>query len=187
MAQGPDCKIYMSPANGSYSLHVINKPDEHGKACDFVQNGIKLPNSNGGSLPNFPRFRVDEKEKCNPGITSLFGEQVYFRRNLNVFPNPTHGILNLSQAVDRVIVYDLLAQVIQVQGNCQSVSLELLDADKAFTTTRKEIVKAISDMFNVETDEYKRLEAFVMADDSSVLDHEDYLVFILTLHVWQER
>jgi len=48
--------------------------------------------------------------------------------SLSVFPNPTHGILNLSQEVNRVIVYDLLAQVIQVQGNCQSVSLELLDA-----------------------------------------------------------
>ncbi len=94
MAQGPDCKIYMSPANGSYSLHVINKPDEHGKACDFVQNGIKLPNSNGGSLPNFPRFRVDEKEKCNPGITSLFGEQVYYRKALHVYPNPSNGLFH---------------------------------------------------------------------------------------------
>ncbi len=94
MAQGPDCKIYMSPANGSYSLHVINKPNEHGKACDFVQNGIKLPNSNGGSLPNFPRFRVDEVEKCDPGITSVFGEQVYYRRPLQVYPNPTPGMIH---------------------------------------------------------------------------------------------
>jgi len=92
MVQGPDCKIYMSPKNGSYSLHVINKPDEAGKACDFVQNGVKLPNANGGSLPNFPHFRVDEVEKCNPGITSLFGEQVYYRRDLQVYPNPSSGL-----------------------------------------------------------------------------------------------
>ena len=63
MVQAPDCKIYMTPASGSYSLHVINKPDELGTDCDFVQNGINLPNSNGGGLPNFPRFRVDEDEK----------------------------------------------------------------------------------------------------------------------------
>jgi hypothetical protein len=62
MAQGPDCRIYMTPKNGSYSLHVINKPDETGTACDFVQNAIKLPNSNSGTLPNFPRFRVDEAD-----------------------------------------------------------------------------------------------------------------------------
>ena len=54
--------------------------------------------------------------------------EIQAETSLSVFPNPTHGILNLSQEVDRVIVYDLLAQVIQVQGNCQSVSLELLDA-----------------------------------------------------------
>ena len=94
MAQGPDCKINMSPANGSYSLYVINKPEEAGKACDFVQNGIKLPNANGGSLPNFPRFRVDEAEKCNPGISSLFGEQVYYRRPLQVYPNPSAGLFH---------------------------------------------------------------------------------------------
>jgi len=88
MAQGPDCRIYMTPAAGTYSIHVINKPDELGKACDFVQNGIILPNSNGGTLPNFPRFRVDETEKCNPGISSVFGHEVYYRRPLDVFPNP---------------------------------------------------------------------------------------------------
>ena len=87
MAQGPDCKIYMVPGSGSYSIHVINKPDEAGKACDFVQNGIKLPTA-GGGLPNYPRFRVDETEKCNPGISSVFGHEVYYRRPLDVFPNP---------------------------------------------------------------------------------------------------
>lgn len=116
MAQGPDCKIYMSPANGSYSLHVINKPDEAGKASDFVQNGIKLPNSNGGSLPNFPRFRVDEVEKCNPGITSLFGEQVYYRRDLQVYPNPSSGLFyfkSFSSPVDcRLYVSDIQGKIL---------------------------------------------------------------------------
>ncbi len=116
MAQGPDCKIYMCPKSGSYSLHVINKPDEAGKACDFVQNGIKLPNSNGGSLPNFPRFRVDEVEKCNPGITSLFGEQVYYRRDLQVFPNPSSGLFyfkSFSSPVDcRLYVSDIQGKIL---------------------------------------------------------------------------
>ncbi len=116
MVQGPDCKIYMSPKNGSYSLHVINKPDEAGKACDFVQNGIKLPNANGGSLPNFPRFRVDEIEKCNPGITSLFGEQVYYRRGLQVYPNPSSGLFyfkSFSSPVDcRLYVSDIRGKIL---------------------------------------------------------------------------
>ncbi|HRG65695.1 MAG TPA: hypothetical protein PLV12_07820, partial [Saprospiraceae bacterium] len=64
MAQGPDCRIYITPKCGCYSIHVINKPDEKGTACDFVQNGIKFLYPNGGTLPNFPRYRVDEEEKC---------------------------------------------------------------------------------------------------------------------------
>ncbi|MBK8620771.1 MAG: T9SS type A sorting domain-containing protein [Saprospiraceae bacterium] len=95
MAQGPDCKIYMTPKNGSYSLHVINKPDELGTDCDFVQNAIKLPNSNSGTLPNFPRFRVDEEKKCDPSITSLFGETVFYRKDIEVFPNPSNGIFKI--------------------------------------------------------------------------------------------
>jgi hypothetical protein len=95
MVQAPDCKIYMTPKNGSYSLHVINKPDELGTACDFVQNGIKLPNSNGGGLPNFPRFRVDEEEKCDSTISSVFGQAVYYRRGLKAYPNPSSGPLTI--------------------------------------------------------------------------------------------
>ena len=95
MVQAPDCKIYMTPGSGSYSLHVINEPDKLGTDCDFVQGAIKLPNSNGGGLPNFPRFRVDEEEKCDPTISSIFGQAVYYRRDLKAFPNPTSGPLTL--------------------------------------------------------------------------------------------
>jgi hypothetical protein len=92
LAQAPDCKIYVTPGSSSNSLHVINKPNELGKACDFVQNGIKLPYPNGGGFPNFPRFRVDEVDKCDPTISSIFGEMVYYRRDLHVYPNPSSGI-----------------------------------------------------------------------------------------------
>lgn len=95
MVQGPDCKIYVSPKNGAYSIHVINKPDELGTACDFVQNGIKLPNTNSGTLPNFPRFRVDEEEKCDPTLVSVFGHTVYYRRNIEVYPNPSTGVFHI--------------------------------------------------------------------------------------------
>jgi hypothetical protein len=116
MAQAPDCKIYMTPKNGSYSIHVINKPDELGKACDFVQNGIKLPAQNSGTLPNFPRFRVDEEQKCDPTITSVFGEAVYFRKNLEVYPNPSFGLftIKIPEAIVKanVVVSNINGQVL---------------------------------------------------------------------------
>jgi hypothetical protein len=92
MAQGPDCRIYVTNRGGANSLGVINKPDELGKDCDFVQNGIKLPYPNGGSFPNFPRFRVDEEDKCDPTIVSVFGDDIYYRRDLEVYPNPSTGL-----------------------------------------------------------------------------------------------
>lgn len=96
MAQGPDCRIYICPTSGTNSYHVINHPDELGVACDFVQNGIALPRPSGvGSFPNFPRFRVDEAEKCDPTIVSVLGNEVYYRRDLEVYPNPSSGVFQV--------------------------------------------------------------------------------------------
>lgn len=116
MAQAPDCKIYMTPKNGSYSIHVINKPDELGKDCDFVQNGIKLPAQNSGTLPNFPRFRVDEVDKCDPTITSVFGDDVYFRRDIEIYPNPSSGIFQIkipeTLSIAKIMVTDINGQLL---------------------------------------------------------------------------
>jgi len=96
MAQGPDCRIYMCPTSSTRSYHVINKPNRLGEGCDFVQNGIKLPKmSSVASMPNFPRFRVDEEDKCDSTIVSVFGNYVYYRRDLKVYPNPSTGVFNV--------------------------------------------------------------------------------------------
>lgn len=116
MVQGPDCRIYLTPPGGQYSIHVINKPNELGKACDFVQNGIKFQYPNGGTLPNFPRFRVDEKDKCDPSITSVFGETVFYRRDLEVYPSPSTGTytIKLPEHVNKaqLIVTNINGQLI---------------------------------------------------------------------------
>jgi hypothetical protein len=88
----PDCKIYICSTSGNKSYHVIHNPDELGTACNFVQNGLQLPqNAGSANLPLFPRFRVDEEEKCDPSITSVFGQSVFYRRDLQVYPNPSNG------------------------------------------------------------------------------------------------
>ena len=93
---GPDCRIYISSTNGTYSYHVINKPNELGLACDFQQNGIQLPQPHGSAnVPLFPRFRVDEEEKCDPKYSSIFGNWVYYRRDLEVYPNPAQDFIYL--------------------------------------------------------------------------------------------
>ena len=118
MAQAPDCKIYMCSTNGAGSYHVINSPDQLGVDCDFVQNGIVLPNySSRGSMPNFPRFRVDEEDKCDPTIVSVFGNDVYYRRDLIVYPSPSTGLytidLPLAFRTGRLIVTNINAQILK--------------------------------------------------------------------------
>lgn len=130
-ALAPDCKIYIVPGNGTGSYHVINKPDEIGTACDFVQNGIDLPAFAAGQcFPNFPRFRVDEEEKCDPTITSVFGDAVYYRRDLEVYPSPSTGPISVVMpdgwTVGQLFVLDLQGQVV-LQENISSLGVRQID------------------------------------------------------------
>jgi len=120
MALGPDCRIYMCSTSGNKTYHVINKPDEKGLACDFAQNGLVLPYEAGfGSMPNFPRFRVDEENKCDSTIVSIFGDYVWYRRDLEVFPNPSKGIYNIKLpdgfSSGKMVVTDINGQVLYKQ------------------------------------------------------------------------
>lgn len=54
----PDQRIYISATNGIQYLHIINRPDEAGTACDFRHQGLKLPTVNQASIPNFPNYRL---------------------------------------------------------------------------------------------------------------------------------
>lgn len=117
MAQGPDCKIYMSPGSSTTAYHVINSPDELGLDCDFVQNGLNLPRTSSRScFPNFPRFRVDEEEKCDPSIVTMLGEPVWYRRDLSVFPNPSSGrfYIALPEGIEGVLeIRDITGKLVE--------------------------------------------------------------------------
>ena len=115
-ALAPDCKIYVRPGSGSNIMHVIHKPDEKGLACNFVERGLRLPQaSSTGSYPNFPRWRVDEAEVCDPTLMSVFGEQVYYRRDMTVYPNPVRNIVTVEIPEDQrglLVVFDMMGQIV---------------------------------------------------------------------------
>ena len=94
----PDCKIYIASNTPSYHLHVINKPNLKGKACDFRQHAIYLPHKNwNNSIPNFPHFRIDEDQICDSTITWIPDEYIVKRINtLSVYPNPTSDRATIS-------------------------------------------------------------------------------------------
>lgn len=126
---GPDCRIYIRPGSSSYSFHVIHKPNEKGVACDLVQQGISLPEVSAvGSFPNFPRFRVDEEEKCDPSILTVLGETVYWRRDLKIYPNPASALITIEipdESRGEIFILDMEGQMVHHKEKFNSG--ELLD------------------------------------------------------------
>jgi len=80
-------------------------------------------------LPNFPRYRVDEEDKCDPTITSIFGESVFYRKDLKVFPNPIHSQTNIeipSGNKGDLYIFDMQGQLIlQKEINQPTIQLNL--------------------------------------------------------------
>jgi PKD repeat protein len=104
MMQAPDNRIYIvPPAGSSQFIHTIERPDQPGKACRFLQHNINLTKWNGRSSPNVPNFRLGpvdgspcdtlgidnhpvarwRYEELNPGFWQeiLFTDMSYFDPN----------------------------------------------------------------------------------------------------------
>ena len=54
----PDGKIYINSSNGTKHFHVIHKPNKKGTACQMQQHAFRLKTWNGGTLPNYPNYRL---------------------------------------------------------------------------------------------------------------------------------
>ncbi|HMG15901.1 MAG TPA: T9SS type A sorting domain-containing protein, partial [Saprospiraceae bacterium] len=95
MQNGPDGKIYMCTLNGETVLHVINNPDEKGKACNFTQHSVQLIGPNSFSLPNFPNYRLGPLigSGCDTLATSV--SSVEEIPKISVYPNPVSSTLSI--------------------------------------------------------------------------------------------
>ncbi len=58
----PDGKIYYSTTSSTTGLHIINRPDLPGVACDVQQHGIILPKFNHWTITHNPNYRLGELE-----------------------------------------------------------------------------------------------------------------------------
>ncbi|MBK7232137.1 MAG: T9SS type A sorting domain-containing protein [Saprospiraceae bacterium] len=127
MQLGPDCKIYINCRNSMKFLHVINKPDEKGLACDFRQNQLELPQTHGGFLPSFPNYRLGVAPVCDPNLAvSVYEIPIY--RYLSVYPNPASDEVSLNaedQNIKSVQIIDLLGQLVYHQKTNPTPSIKL--------------------------------------------------------------
>jgi len=163
MALAPDCKIYMAATSSNSSYHVINNPDQLGTACNFVQNGIELPQSSGmPSFPNHPRWRVDEEDKCDPTITSIFGQSVYYRSELSVYPIPSSGIYTVDIPLQKAGI----VHVTSIQGQILR-SYEVASSDRTITV---DITDMPSGPYHVEYYPYDNRERQVFTRQVVLVD-----------------
>ncbi|MBK9270630.1 MAG: T9SS type A sorting domain-containing protein [Saprospiraceae bacterium] len=127
MQLGPDCKIYINCRNSMKFLHVINKPDEKGLACDFRQNQLELPQTHGGFLPSFPNYRLGVAPVCDPNLAVSVYE-IPTHRYLSVYPNPASDEVSLDagdQNIKSVQIIDLLGQLVYHQKINATPSLNI--------------------------------------------------------------
>lgn len=109
---GPDCNIYICSADATQVIHTIHEPDKKGLACDFRQDDIKLPWWNARwSFPNYPNFRIDEDQLCDPTITSVFGLPVEVVYKPRLSPNPTADITISNYPLQQYQIYDVAGQL----------------------------------------------------------------------------
>ncbi|HHH52113.1 MAG TPA: T9SS type A sorting domain-containing protein [Bacteroidetes bacterium] len=129
----PDCKIYIVAGITNNYLHVINKPNLKGKACDFRQHSFYLPNRNENfSIPNFPHFRIDEDQICDSTITWISDEYIVKKINkLSVYPNPASDEATISVYSDgyeqgKIRVYTITGELVKTM-NIDSEATKSLD------------------------------------------------------------
>ena len=111
---GLDNKIYIAPWGSSNYMHVINKPDSLGLACNFVQNALNFGGSGHwaeGGLPNVPNFALGAVAPCGVGMEEVGTEN----NELNIYPNPCEGKLSIIgyqfSVNTKVEVFDILGQL----------------------------------------------------------------------------
>ncbi|HRI00496.1 MAG TPA: T9SS type A sorting domain-containing protein [Saprospiraceae bacterium] len=114
-ALGPDCRIYTCTPGGNRYLHVILYPNRKGKACGFIQRGVKLLTRNGNAIPNFPHYRVNEPYPCDSTIalqlnTGVEGMDVESSGILFLYPNPvteemTVELRDKNQSIQQIKIY----------------------------------------------------------------------------------
>lgn len=90
MALAPDGRIYMVPTTGgSMVMHVIDKPNERGIACNLLQHSIKLPTWNSRTLPNFPNYSLGPLPEGACDTTTIDSTMIAdFSFSIDTFINP---------------------------------------------------------------------------------------------------
>lgn len=135
----PDGKIYINTSNSTAWLHVIDKPDEKGKACNIIQHGIKLPTYNDFTMPNFPNYRLGplKDSPCDTlQVSNIEIDKDDF--GIKLFPNPASTDIKIDISLKEydpkikteVVIVDVSGAIIQKYTMPDFAYLATIDISK---------------------------------------------------------
>jgi len=129
MQSTPDKRIIMNVLNGSQYLHVIQKPDEKGIACQFEQQAIKLPTVNNFTLPYFPNYRLGSitEPLCDSVMVNIKYETHASDISFVISPNPASDFINISyqEPIQSLSIHDSLGHLVYIQNRLLSLMSEV--------------------------------------------------------------
>jgi hypothetical protein len=97
---GADGKIYIASTGGRKYMHVIDKPDLKGAACELKQNAITLPVYITWAIPFFPNFRLGALKGSSCDTLTTPTQEINTIGQLKIYPNPATNILKIDMTLD---------------------------------------------------------------------------------------
>jgi hypothetical protein len=114
---GPDGKIYIASTGGRKYMHVINKPDLKGAACELKQNAITLPVYITWAIPFFPNFRLSALKGSPCDTLTTPTQEINTIGQLKIYPNPATDILKIDMTLqDYSTLERCTLQVVDIVG-----------------------------------------------------------------------
>ncbi len=165
MQLGPDGKIYMNCYNSVAVMHRINNPDEKGKACNFVQNDVKLATNNKISLPNFPNYRLGRLKDSPCDTIQVANEEIEKTPyNIHLSPNPASNEIQLNISLP---TYDTPTEIVIVDVSGTVLRIHKMP-DFAYVATI-DISELASGVYGVQLRQKQRFGERVLAVEKLVV------------------
>lgn len=110
----PDGKIYIAGTVSHTYLHVINRPNCYGLACNLQQYAVKLTAPNSQTMPNMPHYKQwSETDTCQTvgAITVPNANKIAMR----FYPNPTEQDIMAEglEVGDRIDFFDISGRIVK--------------------------------------------------------------------------
>jgi hypothetical protein len=96
---GPDGKIYITMGAERF-MHVIEKPDFKGEACELKQHSLTLSKYITWAIPFFPNYRLGAQKGSPCDTLTTPTQEINQIGQLKIYPNPATDILKIDMTLD---------------------------------------------------------------------------------------